>query len=411
MASDKRRGGGSGEEQSDGELQASNDVRTAIIQLSTGPKAVQYAVVDGLAIFEGDIVLGTVEEVEARTEVARQGIGLSEAVVITGSQFRWKNCRIPYTIDPGLPSQERVTNAIAHWEAKTNYRFVVRTNEPDWITFRVGGGCSSSVGRQGGQQFVNLAAGCLKGQAIHEIGHVVGLWHEQSREDRDLFVQIKWANIEAGKEFNFNQHITDGDDVGSYDYGSIMHYGKDAFTKNGQDTIVTINPAGSAIGQRIALSPGDIAAANSLCTPPVTTKEAPIDTKKELTKDLFADTKKELILDTRKELALDKRFDVIDPFGPRKFDQVGPAGGIKINPAAGGGALPFAMAAPHQAPGAQSGGGQGDQQQEQAMQLDAQLQAIAEALAQAQSAAQTLQQQYDETYALLNAILGQQQGG
>ena len=31
-------------------------------------------------------------------------------------------------------------------------------------------------------------------------------------------------NIEAGKEHNFDQHITDGDDVGPYDFGSIMHY-------------------------------------------------------------------------------------------------------------------------------------------------------------------------------------------
>lgn len=416
MATDKKRGGGEG--QSGGELQSSNDVRTAIIQLSTGPKAVQYSVVDGLAIFEGDIVLGTVEEVEARTAAARQGLGLPEAVVITGSQFRWKNCRIPYTIDPALPNQNRVTEAIAHWEANTNYRFVVRTTQPDWVTFRVGTGCSSPVGRQGGQQFVNLAAGCLRGQTIHEIGHVIGLWHEQSREDRDTFVEIRWENIQAGKEHNFNQHVTDGDDVGPYDYGSIMHYGRDAFSKNDQDTIVPINPAGSAIGQRVALSAGDIAAANSLCTPlNVTVKEMPSDTvtKKEITKDLFADTRKERIADTTKELVRDKRFDPIDPFGPRKFDQIGPATrriDPRINPAiAGGGALPFAMAAPHQAPGAERGGGQGDQQQEQAMQLDAQLQAIAEALAETQAAAQTLQQQYDETYALLNAILNQQQGG
>ena len=411
MAIDKRRGGrGNGDDDSGGELLRSEDVRTAIIPLKQGNVAVQYSVVDGLAIFEGDIVLGTVAEVEQQTEAIRGG--LPEAVVITGEKFRWKNCRIPYTIDPALTSQERVTQAIAHWEEKTNYRFVVRTNEPDWVTFRPGTGCSSHVGRQGGQQFVNLAGGCLRGQTIHEIGHVIGLWHEQSREDRDLFVQIKWANIEAASVHNFNQHITDGDDVGAYDYGSIMHYPRKAFSKNGQDTIVPINPPGAAIGQRDGLSAGDISAANSLCQPQVTiketTKDLPTDTKKELIKDIRVDTKKEIILDTRKEMVADKRFDPIDPRGPVKFDQIDPR---KRFPLPGGGgfggggnALPFPMATGHQAPGARDAGAQNEAMQ-QVQQLDAQLQGIADALAQAQAQADALQQQYDETLSVLNGIV------
>lgn len=423
MAIDKRRGGGGGgnsEQQTDGELQASNDVRTAIIQLSRGPKAVQYSVVDGLAIFEGDIVLGTVEEVEAKTELARQSGGMTEAVVITGANFRWPNCRVPFTIAPALTNQARVTQAIAHWEARTNFRFVARTSEADYITFRPGTGCSSHVGRQGGQQFVNLADGCQLGQTIHEIGHVIGLWHEQSREDRDSFVTIVWANIEPGKEHNFNQHISDGDDVGTYDYGSIMHYGRTAFSKdNVSPTIVPTNPASAVIGQRTALSAGDIAAANSFCRGGVigTLKEPIQDvTIKERIKDFAADTRKEIIHDTVKELVRDKRIDPIDPFGPVKLDQVGPLAGTRLLPGggrlAGGGALPFAMATAHQAPGAASRGAGDQNAQEQAaeaaVQLDQQLQVIADALAQAQANVQQLQQQYDETQALLQQLLDQQ---
>ena len=258
-----------------GELRSSADVRVGLIALeSAAARAVRYAVVDGLAMFEGDIVLGTVEEVEQQTQQLKEVLSgeLASAVIISGAQFRWPNCTIPYTIDANLTSQQRVTDAIAHWETNTRFRFVERTagnaaTFPDWVTFRPGSGCSAAVGRRGGQQFVNLGTGCMTGNVIHEIGHVVGLWHEQSREDRDLFVTIHWDRIEPGFEHNFDQHITDGDDVGAYDYGSIMHYTRDAFSIDG-DTITPVDP-NATIGQRTALSAGDIAAANSFCRRPI----------------------------------------------------------------------------------------------------------------------------------------------
>ncbi|MBS2017971.1 MAG: hypothetical protein JST00_34160 [Deltaproteobacteria bacterium] len=72
---------------------------------------------------------------------------------------RWPNRTVPYALAPGFPYEERVRDAIAHWQSKTVLRFVPRTNETDYVRFVAGHGCAAHVGRQGGAQEVELAAG------------------------------------------------------------------------------------------------------------------------------------------------------------------------------------------------------------------------------------------------------------
>ncbi len=242
------------------ETPSSPDVRTGYVKGNTfGYKPVKYSVVDGMALFEGDIILGTVEEME-RLAREVEGKAMERGCILPGNQFRWPGNTVPFTIAAGFPDTARVTDAVNHWNNNTDLRLVARTNQANFVTFTTGSGCSSSVGMRGGQQYIRLESGCTGGNAIHEIGHTIGLWHEQSREDRDRFVRIHPENIQDGFEHNFDQHISDGDDVGPYDYGSIMHYPADAFSKNGLDTIETLH--GEAIGQRTALSSSDVAAVN-----------------------------------------------------------------------------------------------------------------------------------------------------
>jgi Astacin (Peptidase family M12A) len=233
------------------------------------PLEVTYEIVDGNAMFEGDINLGRVDENGKLREanLAPQGVG------IEGRNFRWPSGIIFFTTDSNLDATmvTRINDAIAHWRQNTSFTFLpVPSNTPvDRVTFTAGSGCSSDlVGRLGGQQFVRLSTACTTGNIIHEIGHVVGLWHEQSRADRDEFVDILFGNVEAGFASQFAKHVTDGFDSGRYDFNSIMHYPATAFGKldafgNRLTTIIT-KPAGIAIGQRVGLSAGDIAAANRL---------------------------------------------------------------------------------------------------------------------------------------------------
>ena len=140
---------------------------------------------------------------------------------------------------------------------------------------RSGNGCWSDIGMSssffGGNQKLNLQApGCDNcGTATHELLHAMGMAHEQSRPDRDDYINIMWNNIKSGMDGQFTKN-SKADTHRPYDIMSIMHYGSRSFSKNGRDTIL-VKPKGYQVyttdpsqfqyyrvGQRMGMSRYDV---------------------------------------------------------------------------------------------------------------------------------------------------------
>nr|BAM93568.1 hatching enzyme [Apeltes quadracus] len=174
---------------------------------------------------------------------------------------------IPFTISSEFTSAEKQTinRALESFRSRTCIRFVPRRYENDHISIENLGGCYSSLGRVGGKQVLSLnRGGCVyHGVIQHEALHALGFNHEQTRSDRDSYVRINWENIEPRNAYNFQKQNTDNMNT-PYDYSSIMHYGRTAFSINGRDSITPIPNANSQIGQRTDMSSWDIKRINTI---------------------------------------------------------------------------------------------------------------------------------------------------
>lgn len=175
----------------------------------------------------------------------------------------WPGGIVPYEFDVNvtLANQQQALRAMMEWMNVANVTFVVRTTEPDYLHIQDSTANNSYVGPQGGLQIVNIVSWQSHFVIVHELGHALGYWHEQSRADRDCYVQINFGNIQTGQTHNFQTER--GGYYGPYDFDSVMHYRRCAFSKCGDgcastcETITVLPPNQqwqNLIGQRDHLS-------------------------------------------------------------------------------------------------------------------------------------------------------------
>ncbi|XP_059363763.1 meprin A subunit beta-like [Carassius carassius] len=207
----------------------------------------------GLNLREGDIMMPT------------------RRSAILGNQYRW-NIPVPFELSVNLSINYKgvILRALEQFRLKSCIDFKYRTAEDiSYISVESLEGCWSYVGhRFAGAQTLSIGIGCgIKAIVEHEFLHALGFWHEQSRYDRDDYVTINFTNIITGYANNFDKYsenLTTTQDT-PYDYFSVMHYDKNAFSNGNGYTIITKRPEfQDVIGQRLDMSEYDVIELNKL---------------------------------------------------------------------------------------------------------------------------------------------------
>lgn len=198
-------------------------------------------------IFEGDIIL----QPKQALEVVEMGKRRQKRKLHANTVLLWK-LPIWFTFHPdeyNKMEENSILKSISTLEELTcikfkkidyhlllNKTYQLENQNNVTINFTKDMGCWSYIGRReshNGVQALSAAPNCMvnEGSLLHELGHVIGFWHEQSRPDRDSHVNVDKNAIEEGRLYNFYKsswQYVDTKNV-SYDVSSIMHYSATAF--------------------------------------------------------------------------------------------------------------------------------------------------------------------------------------
>lgn len=197
----------------------------------------------GDAIYQDDINLGNAYTVQRWSKDYEQQLKEGKMQILAARSdeaYKWPGGVVPYKISGKFNQAtiDAINDGINELNTKTNVQIIpyVKKSHKDYVDIikldnddPAGG--SSAAGRQGKRQSLSLKNGAAKSTVIHEFIHALGIFHEQSRADRDDFVKVKMNNVAKEKKHNFDKIGSAELTFGRYDLGSIMHYDGFAFSR------------------------------------------------------------------------------------------------------------------------------------------------------------------------------------
>ncbi|MCW9016976.1 MAG: M12 family metallopeptidase, partial [Kangiellaceae bacterium] len=123
---------------------------------------------------------------------------------------KWTDGNVIYQFAPDVTQENRqqFTKATELWSQVAQLNFIERTDQTNYIYVENGDGNFATVGMAGGKQTLTMKNWGSLYVVVHELGHSLGMWHEQQRSDRDNYVEILTENILDDQRHNFNLHRT-----------------------------------------------------------------------------------------------------------------------------------------------------------------------------------------------------------
>lgn len=209
---------------------------TAIAAETNARLASMTGIWTGSPLDSNGVPKGFILQGDIQVPVAASGFGPAGGFVPAA----WPDGVVPFQFDPAVTTEDRAAMlaAMDEWMQgkdanRLHLAFVPRSDQAGYIHIQNSDGNNAPVGGRTTGGTVNIFNWNQKFIMAHELGHVLGLWHEQSRPDRDTYVNVHLENVEDGKEHNFNLQANwlAGTTSTPYDFSSVMHYGGCAFSK------------------------------------------------------------------------------------------------------------------------------------------------------------------------------------